>query len=68
MLHILGEKYGKSKAGLYRNNGLSCFENISGSKPERMREDFMKIFKAYFIVSNTCETNLKNCIFLGCNV
>ena len=61
ILHILGEKYSKSKAGLYREDGISCFENISGSKPEW---DFMKIWKAEFNFSNTSETNSKIVYFL----
>ena len=31
ILHVLGEKYRKDKIGLYHDDGLACFGNISGS-------------------------------------
>ena len=55
ILHILGEKYKKNRIGLYHHDGLTCF----GSQSDRIRIDFIKIFKKDFDLSITCETNLK---------
>ena len=31
-LNVLGEKYGKERVGLYREDGLVCFENVREPK------------------------------------
>ena len=59
ILHILGEKYGKHVIGLNRDDGLACFGNTSGPQADRIRRDFIKIFKEDFDLSITCEINLK---------
>ena len=62
ILHVLGEKYGKDKIGLYLDDSLACFGNIKGSQAERTRKEF--IFKTEFKLSITSETNLKIVNFL----
>ena len=64
ILHILGEKYGKHRIGLYRDDGLACFGYTSGPQADRIRKDFTKIFREDFDLSITCETNLKAVNFL----
>ena len=64
ILHILGAKYGKHRIGLYRDDGLACFGYTSGPQVDRIRKDFIKIFKEDFNLSITCETNLKAVNFL----
>ena len=64
ILHILGAKYGKHRIGLYRDDGLACFGYTSGPQADRIRKDFIKIFKEDFNLSITCETNLKAVNFL----
>ena len=64
ILHILGAKYGKHRIGLYRDEGLACFGYTSGPQADRIRKDFIKIFKEDFNLSITCETNLKAVNFL----
>ena len=59
ILHILGEKYGKHRIGLYHSDGLACFGYTSGPQADRIRKDFIKILKEDFDLSITCETNLK---------
>ena len=59
ILHVLGEKYGKDKIGLYCDDGLACFGNIKGSQAERIRKELISIFKSEFKLSITSETNLK---------
>ena len=55
ILHILGEKYGKHRIGLYRDDGLACFGYTSGPQADRIRKDFIKIFKGDFDLSITCK-------------
>ena len=62
--HILEEKYGKDKIGLYRDDGLACFENVNDSQAERIRKEFISIFKTEFKLNITSETNLQIVNFL----
>ena len=64
ILHILGEKYGKHRIGLYRDDRLACFRYTSGPQADRIKKDFIKIFKVYFDLSITCKTNFKAVNFL----
>ena len=64
ILSVLGEKYGKERVGLYRDDGLAYFENISGPQAEKIRKDVIKIFKQEFDLSIASETNLKTVNFL----
>ena len=64
ILHILGEKYGKYRIVLYRDDGLAYFGYTSGPQADRIRKDFIKIFKEDFDLSITCETNLKAVNFI----
>ena len=56
ILHKLSEKYGKERIGQYRDDGLACVDNTSGSEREEIRKVFIKIFKNEFSMN---ETNLK---------
>ena len=38
ILHILREKYGKHRIGLYRDDGLGCFGYIIGPQADRTRK------------------------------
>ena len=46
LLDILTKKFGKQNIGLYRYDGLSCFENISGPDSEKIKKKLFKIFKS----------------------
>ena len=61
ILHILGDKYGKHRIGLYHDDGLPCFRYTSGPQADRIRRN---IFMEDFDLSITCETNLKAVNFL----
>ena len=63
-MHALGEKYGKHRIGLYRDDGLACFGYTSRLQAVRIKKDFTKIFRDDFDLSITCETNLKALNFL----
>ena len=43
LLHLIGEKY--KNVGLYRDDGLAVFKNMSGPESERVKKDIQKIFK-----------------------
>ena len=65
ILHILSTKYEKNLNGIYRDDGLTtCFENVSGPQADRIRKDFINIFRKKFQLSIVCETNLKIANFL----
>ena len=64
-LYILSTKYWKKlgKNGMYRDDGLACFQNVSGPQADRIRKGFLNISRKEFQLSIVCETNLKivNC-------
>ena len=45
LLNLLTIEFGKYNIGLYRNDGLSCFWNVSGPDSEKIKEKTGKIFK-----------------------
>ena len=59
ILYILSTKYGKDLNGLYGDDGLAYFENISGPQGDRIRKNFINIFRKEPQLNIVCETNLK---------
>ena len=57
LLDLLTKEFGKQNIGLYRDDGLSCFENISGPDSEKIKKKLFKIFKCNGL-SITVECNL----------
>ena len=47
MLNKISEKYDKNDIGLYRDDGLAVFKNISCPESERIKKNFQLIFKKY---------------------
>ena len=45
LLSLLGDKYNKKDIGLYRDDGLAVFKNISGPEAEKIKKDLQNIFK-----------------------
>ena len=45
LLYKLSLKYNKNDIGLYRDDGLAIFKNISGPKLEKVKNDIQKLFK-----------------------
>ena len=45
ILNAIGLKYNKREVGLYRDDGLAVFKNLSGPENEKIKKDFQKIFK-----------------------
>ena len=48
ILHSLGEKCEKERISLYKDGGLTCFENTSGPEAEIIKKAFIKLFKNEF--------------------
>ena len=42
---LLSDKYNKQDFGLYRDDGLAVFRNISGPQSEKIKKNFQQIFK-----------------------
>ena len=64
ILYILNTKYGRNHNGIYRDDWLACFENVSCPKADQIRKDFINIFRKEFQLSIVCKTNLKIVYFL----
>ena len=64
ILYILSTEYGKGLNGLYSDDDLACFENISGPQGDRIRKDLINIFRKEFQLKIVSETNLKIVNFL----
>ena len=57
LLNILKNEFGGKNIGLYRDDGLSCFENRSGLELEKIGKKICEIFKDNGL-NITIETNL----------
>ena len=55
-IYILSTKYERNHNGIYRYDGLACFEKVSGLKADRIRKDFINIFRKEFQLSIVCVT------------
>ena len=44
ILHTLAEKYGRNNVGLYTNDGVAYFQNLSGARAECIREIYYEIY------------------------
>ena len=63
LLDILGKEFGDNKIGLFRDDGLSCFQNLSGPESENIKRKRRKIFKNHGL-NITIECNLRITDFL----
>ena len=59
ILHTLAEKCGRNDIGLYTDDGVAYFQNISGARAECLREDIIDLFKIELQLNVTSKTNLK---------
>ena len=44
-MNQLSSKYVKKDIGLYRDDGLAVFKNVSGTQAEKIKKDFQNVFK-----------------------
>ena len=63
LLDVLSEEFGDNKIGLYRDDGLSCFQNLSGPESQKIKKKICKIFKKHGL-NITVECNLEIADFL----
>ena len=47
LLYTLSLKYNKTNLGLYRDDGLAVFRNVSGMHCEKIKKEFQKLFRQY---------------------
>ena len=45
MLYLIGKKYDSKNIGLYRDDGLAVFKNISGPASEKIKKQLQSLFK-----------------------
>ena len=62
-LDILTKEFGHDKIGLYRDDRLGCFQNLSGPESEKVKKKLCKIFKQSRLSINV-ECNLQITDFL----
>ena len=48
ILYILSTKYGRNLNGIYRDDGLASFKNVSGPQSDRIRKLFVNILRKEF--------------------
>ena len=58
LLYQLSKNYNKKHIGLYRDDGLAIFKNVSGSKAEKIKKEIQKLFKDNQL-NITIQSNLK---------
>ena len=58
LLYQLSKNLNKKHIGLYRNDGLAIFKNVSGSKAEKIKKGIQKLFKDNQL-NITIQCNLK---------
>ena len=58
ILNILSGEFGKEKIELYGDDGLSCFQNMTGPQAERIKKKVCEIFQSCAL-KITIETNLQ---------
>ena len=64
ILNSLNDMHGPNTSGLYRDDGLCCFTNVSGSESDRIRKDLIHPFKEKFDLKTTIKANLRIFYFL----
>ena len=64
ILHVLSNVYGSNTLGLYRDDGLACFNNVSGPESDRIRKNIISIFKERFGLNITISINARLVNFL----
>ena len=63
LLDILRKEFGDNKIGLHRDDGLSCFQNLSGPESEKIKDKLCEIFKNHGL-NIAVECNLRITDFL----
>ena len=64
ILNDLDNKYGTNNIGLYRDDGIAIFKNITGPQSERTRKEITRCFKGHGL-KITIQSNLKSVDYLN---
>ena len=64
LLYALSLKHNKTNIGLYRNDGLAVFRNVSSPYCEKIKKDFQRLFQQHGL-KLIIKCNLKMVAFLG---
>ena len=63
LLVILRKEFGNNKIGLYRDDGVSCFQNLSGPESEKIDKKLFKNFKQHWLnITVECHLRITNCL------
>ena len=62
-MYSIGEKFNKDNIGLYRDDGLACFENNNGHQNDKIRKELIQIFQTHGLILEI-KCNLKNVDYL----
>ena len=69
ILNTLSNEYGKEHIGLYRDDGLAVFRNISGSEAERIRKNITKTFQKLDLkITISCNLKIANFLDITLNL
>ena len=63
MLYLIGKKYDSKNIGLYRDDGLAVFKNVSGPASEKVKKQLQSLFKQKGL-QIIIECNLKDVNYL----
>ena len=63
LLCSIGEKFNEDDIGLYRDDGLACFENNNGHQNDKIRKELIKIFHTHGL-NLEIKCNFKKVIYL----
>ena len=69
MLFLISKIYNKNDIGLYRDDGLAVFENLSGPQSERIKKSFTKLFNKYKLkITVQCNIKIVNYLDVSLNL
>ena len=69
LLYKLSLKYNKNKIGLYHDDGLAIFKNISGPISEKIKKNIQKLFKENQLnIVIECNTKMVNYLDVTLNL
>ena len=69
MLYLIGKKYNSKNIGLYRDDGLAVFKNVSGPASEKIKKQLQSLVKQKCLqIIIECKSKVKNYIDVTFNL
>ena len=69
ILHEITKKYNKENIGLYRDDGLAVFKNVSGPESEKIKKHLQKIFNKHGLqITIQCNMKIVNYLDITLNL